>query len=137
MKGTIKMGLFDRFSKNQKSDNKESVESAALGEDISAEHLNEYQQLFFEHIANIQETAVEITLGEHKLYEHEQCDEIRDLLYDATSNVLCDLMVLIDGYSAFSKDKMDIINSRTSQGLKEDPFIELHDVICDYIKMGV
>ena len=46
-------------------------------------------------------------------------------------------MVLIDGYSAFSKDKMDIINSRTSQGLKEDPFIELHDVICDYIKMGI
>ena len=41
MEGTIKMGLFDRFSKNQKSDNKESVESAALGEDVSAEHLKD------------------------------------------------------------------------------------------------
>ena len=131
------MGLFDRFSRGKKTKNKESVGPMTLGEGASVKHLNEYQKHFFEHIANIQETAVEITLGEHKLYEHEQCDEIRDLLYDATSNVLCDLMVLIDGYSDFSKDKMDIINSRTSQGLKEKPFIELHDEICDYIKMGV
>lgn len=97
---------------------------------------NDYQQRFFKHIASIQETAVEFTLGDHKLYEHEQCEKIRELLYDATSNVLVYFMEMIDGYSTFSKDKLDIINSRTSQRLKENPFIELHDSICDYIKLG-
>lgn len=97
---------------------------------------NDYQQQFFKHIASIQETAVEFALGDHKLYEHEQCDEIRELLYDATSNVLVLFMEMIDGYSTFSEDKLDIINSRTSQKLKENPFIELHDAICDYIKLG-
>lgn len=130
------MRLFDRFSRNKNSENKETVESATLEEDASAERLNEYQKLFFEHIANMQETAVEFTLGQHKLYEHEQCDKIRDLLYDATSNVLYYFMELIDGYSTFSQDKMDIINSRTKQGLKEKPFIELHDEICEYIREG-
>ncbi|MDE7247143.1 MAG: hypothetical protein K2N43_04585 [Lachnospiraceae bacterium] len=128
------MRLFDRL--NKKSENREAVESATLEEDVSAERLNEYQKLFFEHIANMQETAVEITLGQHKLYEHEQCDKIRDLLYDATSNVLYYFMELIDGYSTFSQDKMDIINSRTKQGLKEKPFIELHDEISEYIREG-
>lgn len=96
---------------------------------------NEYQKQFFEQIASLQETAVEITLGENKLYEHEQCDEIRALLYDATGSVLVYLMELIDGYSNFSEDKLDIINSRTMQGVKENPFIELHDAICDFIKL--
>lgn len=96
---------------------------------------NEYQKQFFEHIAILQETAVEITLGENKLYGHEQCDEIRALLYDATGYVLVYLMELIDGYSNFSKDKLDIINSRTMQRVKENPFIELHDAICDFIKV--
>ena len=95
---------------------------------------NEYQKRFFEYIASIQETAVEVTLGEHKLYEHECCDAIRSLLYDATGNILVLFMEMIDGYSAFSKDKLDIINSETLQGVKENPFIELHDDICDYIK---
>lgn len=96
---------------------------------------NEYQNQFFKHIANIQEEAVEFTLGEHKLYGHEQCDKIRELLYDATSFVLISFMEMIDGYSIFSEDKLDIINSRTFQKLKENPFIELHDAICDYIKL--
>lgn len=31
--------------------------------------------------------------------------------------------------------KLDIINYRTLQGVKENPFIELHDVICGFIKL--
>lgn len=31
--------------------------------------------------------------------------------------------------------KLDIINYRTLQGVKENPFIELHDAICGFIKL--
>lgn len=45
-----------------------------------------------------------------------------------------DIMEMIDGYSSFTSDKMDIINTKTGKRLKTDPFIELHDDVCDYIK---
>lgn len=61
---------------------------------------NDYQNSFLQYIADMQETRVEITLGEHKLYDHEDCEKIR----------------------------------KTGKGLKTDPFIELHDDVCDFIK---
>lgn len=96
---------------------------------------NDYQNSFFEHIAAIQEMAVEFTLGQHKLYEHEECDKIRSLLYEATSEMVVEMMELIDGYSSFTHDKLDIVNTRTGIGLKQAPFIELHDAVCDFIKL--
>lgn len=39
---------------------------------------NDYQNAFLRHIAEMQEIRVELTLGEHKLYEHDAvCDFIR------------------------------------------------------------
>ena len=96
---------------------------------------NAYQRSFFEYVANMQEDAVASALDQHKLNESDRCEEIRSLLYDATGNVLIYLMELIDGYSAFSDNKLDIINPKTAQSLKNGPFIELHDAICDYIKL--
>ena len=32
------------------------------------------------------------------------------------------------------RDKLDIVNTKTGKGLKTDPFIELHDAVCDFIK---
>ena len=95
---------------------------------------NEYQNAFLQHIADMQETRVEITLGEHKLYDHKDCEKIRKLLLDATHGMICDIMEMIDGYSSFTSDKLDIVNTKNGKGLKTDPFIELHDAVCDYIK---
>ena len=96
--------------------------------------MNDYQKDFLQYIADMQETRVEITLGQHKLYEHEECDKIRELLYDATHGMIYDIMEMIDGYSTFAEDKLDIINTRTGKCLKKEPFIELHDAVCEFIR---
>lgn len=95
---------------------------------------NDYQNSFLQYIADMQDTRVEITLGQHKLYDHEDCEKIRKLLLDATHGMIYDIMEMLDGYSSFSSDKMDIVNTKTGIGLKTDPFIELHDAVCDFIK---
>lgn len=95
---------------------------------------NDYQNAFLQHIADMQETRVDITLGQHKLYDHENYEEIRRLLLDATHGMVYDIMEMIDGYSSFTEDKMDIVNTQTGQRLKTNPFIELHDAVCDFIK---
>lgn len=94
---------------------------------------NEYQNAFLQFIADLQETRVEITLCEHKLHGHEDYEKIRSLLFDVTHGMIYDLMEMIDGYSAFTHDKLDIINTKTGQRLKDEPFIELHDAVCDFI----
>jgi len=47
--------------------------------------------------------------------------------------MIYDIMEMIDGYSTFTHDKLDIINTKTGQRLKDEPFIELHDAVCDFI----
>ena len=42
-------------------------------------------------------------------------------------------MTMIDGYSG-GNNKLEVINIETGDKLKENPFIELHDSIRDYIK---
>jgi len=56
------------------------------------------------------------------------------LLYEATSAVITDILTMIDGYSTYSKDSHDLVNTVTGQHLKENPFIELHDQIEGYLK---
>lgn len=93
---------------------------------------NDYQKAFLKQTAVIQETAVQLVLGQRGYGEGSQ--DIRALLYDATGHVLAALMELIDGYSDFPGGPLDLVNPKTSQRLKENPFIELHDAIYDYIK---
>ena len=85
--------------------------------------VNEFQKRFFEYLADIQESCVEICMIQHK------CDDkvTESMLYDVTYEVITDIMEMIDGYSAFSKNKHDIVNTVTGERLKEEPFIELHD----------
>ncbi|MBQ8166599.1 MAG: hypothetical protein IJZ96_06155 [Lachnospiraceae bacterium] len=49
------------------------------------------------------------------------------MLYDVTYEVVTEIMELIDGYSGYSDNKHDIINTVTGKRLKENPAIELHD----------
>lgn len=90
---------------------------------------NPYQKEFFAHLSAIQESVVQIALSKHK-----PNDDIEDLLYEVTYDVLAELFTCIDGYGSFSTDKMDIVNMRTGKGLKQDPFLELHDAIAAYLK---
>ena len=85
--------------------------------------MNELQKRFFEHLAGIQETCVEVCMIQHKCYD----EHVKSMLYDATYEVVTEIMELIDGYSGYSDNKHDIINMVTGERLKENPFIELHD----------
>lgn len=60
-------------------------------------------------------------------------NDIENLLLDVTYNVIVDIMTIIDGYYGDNK-RLEVISTETGQKLKENPFIELHDCICDYLK---
>ena len=92
--------------------------------------MNEMQRKFFEHIAYLQDFNVQSCLAKHKISD----PKIESLMYDVTYNVITDIFEMIDGYSGFSKDKHDIINTVTKEHLKENPFIELHDQTEEFLK---
>lgn len=89
---------------------------------------NKFQHKFFKYISDIQDDEVQIALSKYK-----NGDDIESLLLDVTYNVIVEIMTMIDGYYRDST-RLDVINTETGDKLKENPFIELHDSICDYIK---
>ncbi len=44
------------------------------------------------------------------------------------------IMELIDGYTNADIDRLKVICEKSNDSLKENPHIELHDGICDYLK---
>lgn len=93
--------------------------------------MNDLQQKFFKYIAAIQENCVEICLTKHKKYFD---NETRAMLYDVTYEFAVEMMEMLDGYSGYSSDRHDIINTVTGERLKENPFIELHDQLDEIMK---
>lgn len=93
--------------------------------------MNDRQRKFLEHIAAIQENCVESCLIEHNRQEDK---ETKSMLYDATYNITARIMEMIDGCSEYSSDRHDIINTITGEHLKENPFIELHDQLEEFMK---
>ena len=93
------------------------------------EGLNVFQIQFMKAVADIQKQCVADALyGNHEYASRE------DELYAVTAEVICRIMELIDGYGHLDMGKLDIICGKTGERLKEKPFIELHDVVGDYIK---
>ena len=91
--------------------------------------LNVFQIQFMKAIADVQERCVfDALYGKHDYASREE------EMYGLTSEVIYRIMELIDGYSYLDIGKLDIICEKTGERLKKDPFIELHDVVCDYIK---
>lgn len=92
--------------------------------------MNELQKKFVDYLAEFQYISVESCLAQHK------CDneETRQMLYESTYDFAVSIMELIDGYSNYSADKHDIINIVTGERLKENPFIELHDILDGTLK---
>lgn len=92
--------------------------------------MNEAQKRFFTHLASIQEESVQMCLAKHNITD----STTEALLYEVTSSAITDILTMIDGYSNYSKDRHDLVNMVTGQKLKENPSIELHDQIEEYLK---
>lgn len=94
-----------------------------------AKELNDFQKEFMETLANIQDTCVQIALCQK--YENET---LEDILYDVTSSVIIDILTEIDGYGNPNTGRLDVICRNTGETLKDNPYIELHDIVCNYLK---
>lgn len=49
-------------------------------------------------------------------------------------NLKLRILELMDGYGNYSIGKMDIRNTASGESLKDDPYIELHDAVDDFIR---
>ncbi|SHJ56544.1 hypothetical protein SAMN02745136_00399 [Anaerocolumna jejuensis DSM 15929] len=90
--------------------------------------LNQFQKTILNAIASEQEETVQIAMCQYK-----DGDDIENLLYNTTYELIAGIMTLIDGYTN-DNIKLDIEDRLTGDRLKEKPFIELHDRIADFIK---
>lgn len=92
--------------------------------------MNSIQKDFLNHLAQIQESCVQICMVEHK----NNSKEIESMLYDVTYSVITEIMELLDGCSSMEESKYDVIHIATGQHLKENPSIELHDQTEDFLR---
>lgn len=97
-------------------------------EAIIISKLNLFQKVILNSIALEQDEAVQISLCNYK-----DGDDIENLLYGTTGKLIAGIMTLIDGY-VDSNIQLDIVDRNNGTKLKENPFIELHDKIVDFIK---
>lgn len=81
--------------------------------------MNPAQRRFFQQLARIQEACVQRALACPGREEDRLCQ----VSYEMAAGIL----ELIDGYSPFSSDRHDLVNTLTGERLKERPFLELHD----------
>ena len=89
--------------------------------------LNKFQREFLETLAIIQESCVQTAL--------EQDDELlKGKYYEITSEVIIRIMELIDGYCNQNIGKLKVTCEKSGESLKDTPYIELHDIVCNYLK---
>ena len=90
------------------------------------DNIKDIQKEFFETLSSIQETAVNVALGEYC-----QKDSLEDLLYNATYETIAQICELLDGYRS-DVLQLDLIDQNSNISLRTN--IELHDVCADYLK---
>ena len=90
--------------------------------------LNEFQKAFMETLANIQETCVQTALSQNGN------QSLEDKYYDITSDIIIKIMESIDGYDNSKIGRLNVICEKTGERLKDNPYIELHDMVCNYLK---
>ena len=93
------------------------------------QELNTFQIRFMQAISDVQEWCVSYALYGKRDYASRE-----EEAYALTSEVIYRIMELIDGYGRSDVGKLDIVCEETGESLKQNPFIELHDVVCDFIK---
>ncbi|MGN0695208.1 MAG: hypothetical protein ACI4J5_00425 [Oscillospiraceae bacterium] len=92
------------------------------------ENLNGFQKEFMETLADIQETCVQIALIQN------DNRSLEDKYYAITSEIIISIMENIDGYGNHNIGKLKVTCEKSGESLKDNPYIELHDVVCDYLK---
>lgn len=90
--------------------------------------VNPLQDAFFTALASIQENCVQTALCQPGDWI------LKERLYDVTAEVLVRVMELLDGYADAGIGTLQIVSKKTGQNLKEEPFLELHDAVCSYLK---
>lgn len=90
--------------------------------------LNGFQREFLGTLADIQEYCVQVALGQNDE------ERLKDKYYDITSEVIIRIMEVIDGYCNQNIGKLKVICEKSGERLKDNPYIELHDMVCDYLK---
>ena len=95
---------------------------------LQGEGQNPFQQKVLRAIAAQQAQAVELARARYALGDGEA-----DMLYDVTGELLLQVMALIDGYVQ-GDIQLDLVNRHTGQRLKEEPFLELHDALAEYLR---
>ena len=83
--------------------------------------MNPTQRRFFQQLAQIQEACVQRALACPGREEDRLCQ-------------VAGILELIDGYSPFSSDRYDLVNTVTGERLKERPFLELHDHLEEFLR---
>jgi hypothetical protein len=87
------------------------------------------QERFFKHLAMLQKSCVGACMARHGTYD----EQTKSMLYEVTYEMTVGIMETIDGYSDFSHDRHDIVNTVTQERLKAEPFIELHDAVEEWL----
>lgn len=91
--------------------------------------INPFQLQFMQALSEIQERCVVTAL-----YGKQAHSSREEEFYALASDVIYRVMELLDGYGPLDVGRLDVLCERTGQHLKEDPFIELHDVLCEFVK---
>ena len=86
--------------------------------------LTPLQQEFFEKLQYIQKKSVATAMTNYK-----RGMVIEELLYDVTYDVMCDIMVFIDGY--MGELKLDVVERESRESVRMG--IELHDLCEDFL----
>lgn len=92
--------------------------------------MNDRQKRFFEYLSYIQESSVQKCMAEHHLTD----TETESILYDVTFETITSVLEMLDGYSGFSSNRLDIVDTVTGEMLNENPTIELHDHNEDHLR---
>ncbi len=104
------------------------VEQKGEAELAAQYKLNEFQREFLETLADIQENCVQTAL------EQNDDELLEDKYYDITSEIVIRIMEIIDGYCNQNIGKLRVTCEKTGESLKDNPYIELHDTVCNYLK---
>ena len=91
-------------------------------------NLSSFQKEFMETLADIQENCVQIALSQ------KGNQSLENSYYDITFETIIRIMELIDGYSNQNIGRLKVVCEKSGESLKDNPYIELHDVVCNYLK---
>lgn len=91
-------------------------------------NLSSFQKEFMETLADIQENCVQIALSQ------KGNQSLENSYYEITFETIIRIMELIDGYSNQNIGRLKVVCEKSGESLKDNPYIELHDVVCNYLK---